>query len=236
MAGRIAYYGNIIKDGLVLNLDAAKVDSYPGSGTVWRDIAGGVITGSLINGPTFDSTNGGSIVFDGSNDYVDCGSNNIYTLGNNFSLECWVYPTVLGSGNGDELFSLATGGGIPYISYGLEWMNTNRFRMSIGNTSNTFLNYNSTDTYSLNNWYHILGTYNGSVITLYINNILQNTTNVSTTVLYSLNRLTIGTWYFDISPTNAFTGRISSVRLYNRALSAQEVTQNYNAMKGRYGL
>ena len=227
---------NIITDGLVLYLDAANRQSYVSGSTTWNDISRGGNNGVLTNGPTFDSTNGGSIVFDGSNDYVDCGNSNIYNLGNNFSLECWVYPTVTGSGNGDELFSLATGGGTPFISYGLEWMNTNRFRISIGNTSNTFLNYNSTDTYSLNNWYHILGTYNGSVITLYVNNILQNTTNVSTTVLYSLNRLTIGTWYFDISPTNAFTGRISSVRLYNRAFSAQEIQQNYNTTKTRYGL
>lgn len=59
MAGRITYYGNIVRDGLVLNLDAAKRDSYPGTGTVWRDIAGGVITGSLVNGPIFDASNGG---------------------------------------------------------------------------------------------------------------------------------------------------------------------------------
>ncbi len=76
MAGRIAYYGNIVRDGLVLDLDAAKRDSYPGSGTSWRDIAGGVITGSLINGPTFDGNNGGSIVFDGADDYVNLGTTN----------------------------------------------------------------------------------------------------------------------------------------------------------------
>jgi hypothetical protein len=70
MAGRVAYYGGIVKDGLVLDLDAAKKASYPGSGTRWNDIAGGIITGSLVNGPTFDSSNGGSILFDGTNDYV----------------------------------------------------------------------------------------------------------------------------------------------------------------------
>ena len=76
MAGRIAYYGNIVKDGLVLDLDAAKRDSYPGSGTFWKDISGGGGNGTLINGPTFSSGNGGSIVFDGVDDYVNIPNNN----------------------------------------------------------------------------------------------------------------------------------------------------------------
>ena len=72
MAGRIAYYGGIVKDGLILDLDAAKRDSYPSSGTVWNDISGFQNNGTLINGPTFNSSNGGSIVFDGVDDYVQC--------------------------------------------------------------------------------------------------------------------------------------------------------------------
>ena len=71
MAGRIAYYGNIVKDGLVLDLDAAKKDSYPGTGTAWNDISGNRNNGTLTNGPTFNSSNGGSIVFDGTNDYIN---------------------------------------------------------------------------------------------------------------------------------------------------------------------
>ena len=62
MAGRIAYYGGIVKDGLILDLDAAKRDSYPSSGTVWNDISGFQNNGTLINGPTFNSSNSGNIV------------------------------------------------------------------------------------------------------------------------------------------------------------------------------
>ena len=61
MAGRIAYYGGIVTNGLVLDLDAAKKDSYPGTGTSWRNIAGNSNNGTLTNGPTFNSNNGGSI-------------------------------------------------------------------------------------------------------------------------------------------------------------------------------
>ncbi len=77
MAGRIAYYGNIVKDGLVLLLDAAKKDSYPGSGTLWRDVSGNGNNGTLTNGPIFNSNNGGSVVFDGSNDYVPLTTSNL---------------------------------------------------------------------------------------------------------------------------------------------------------------
>lgn len=62
---------HIVTDGLVLALDAANPTSYPGSGTTWRDLSGNNNSGSLVNGPTFNSVNGGSIVFDGSNDYVN---------------------------------------------------------------------------------------------------------------------------------------------------------------------
>ena len=65
------YSPNIITDGLVLYLDAANTKSYPGSGTTWRDLSKSQLNGTLTNGPTFNSANGGSIVFDGTNDYVD---------------------------------------------------------------------------------------------------------------------------------------------------------------------
>ena len=66
----------VVTNGLVLALDAADRNSYPGSGTAWTDISGRGNTGTLTNGPTYSSANGGSIVFDGTNDYVDCGSIN----------------------------------------------------------------------------------------------------------------------------------------------------------------
>lgn len=93
MAGRISYYGGIVTNGLVLALDAAKKDSYPGSGTVWRDISGNGNNGTLTNGPTFNSGNGGSIVFDGVDDYVEYGL--ITQMSNliNITVSYWYYPT-----------------------------------------------------------------------------------------------------------------------------------------------
>jgi len=82
MAGRISYLGGIVRNGLVLDLDAAKLDSYPKFGTTWRDITFNQNNGTLVNGPTFNSGNGGSIVFDGVDDYITIPTitNNIYTI------------------------------------------------------------------------------------------------------------------------------------------------------------
>ncbi len=86
---------NIITNGLILELDAANRKSYPGSGTTWTDLSGNGNTGTLTNGPTFSSANGGSIVFDGVDDYVNCGnaSSLNFERTNSFSFCFWIYPT-----------------------------------------------------------------------------------------------------------------------------------------------
>jgi hypothetical protein len=89
----IGYGPRVVTDGLVLALDAADTNSYPGSGTTWNDLSGNGNTGTLTNGPTYSSDNGGSIVFDGTNDYVPLVNN----LGDpqQFTIEFWAYPTEL---------------------------------------------------------------------------------------------------------------------------------------------
>jgi hypothetical protein len=87
MAGTIA--PNIVTDGLVLYLDAANTKSYVSGSTTWNDMSGFSNNGTLVNGPTFNSANGGSIVFDGVNDYVDCNST-IVNLNSSFTFASWV--------------------------------------------------------------------------------------------------------------------------------------------------
>ena len=227
---------DIVENGLVLHLDAADQNSYTGSGTLWTDLSGNGNNGTLTNGPTFNSSNRGSVVFDGTDDYIICGSGSVYNLGNNFTLNSWVYPTEVGDSWGDEIFSLATRATVPYIAYGLEWMDTYKFSASIGNTSNQVVGCATNNTFSINQWYNVVETYDGSSIKIYVNGILENSTASVSTVLYGTNILTIGIWYYNITFRNALKGRISNIGLYNRALSASEIAQNYNATKGRYGL
>ena len=101
----LAHGPSIITQGLVLALDAADRNSYPGSGTTWTDLSGNGNTGTLTNGPTYNSANGGSIVFDGSNDYVNFSYNSSLNIGGlNITLSSWVRPT--------SLVNLNAGGGI----------------------------------------------------------------------------------------------------------------------------
>jgi len=237
MAGRVAYYGGIVRDGLVLNLDAAKRDSYPGTGTTWRDISGNQNNGTLTNGPTFNADNGGSIVFDGVDDRVS--RTESINTGQNFTLNAWIYPTLLGTTRRAVAASsynytsisgwfFSTGGGINnsfFISVG----NDNAYRIAAANTL------------SLNQWVYISAVCQngGGSINLYKNGIETSyaVTALSTnTLTYTYPQFNVGyrnVGGIDIDP---FTGNISQTSIYNRALTAQEVLQNYNATKNRFGL
>ena len=102
-AGDTTYYQakrGIVQDGLVLNLDAAVDQSYPGNGTIWYDLEGSN-SGTLTNGPTFNKDNGGNIFFDGTDDYANLGTASSLFPGPSItaSLFCWVKPFTTSSNN-----------------------------------------------------------------------------------------------------------------------------------------
>jgi hypothetical protein len=230
MAGRISYYGNIVKDGLVLDLDAAKRDSYPGTGTAWNDISGFRNNGVLTNGPTFNSGNGGSIVFDGTNDFTNFG--NILNLGiNSATLGAWIkttanqnYATIIGKAFfGSKLgrYSLhaRSNGALGLITQG------------VGNIEVT----TAINTINTGNWIHVVGIIDRIIgNTLYVNGQYnsQGLGNSSGQNWSTTDNFTIG--YYNENISGYFNGSIAMGFLYNRALSATEVLQNYNATKGRY--
>jgi hypothetical protein len=237
MAGRIAYYGNIVRDGLVLDLDAAKRDSYPGSGTVWRDIAGGVITGSLVNGPTFDPNNGGSIVFDGTNDYVNLPYNPNYNFTTISSLT-WVKTPIQYTGSAfkaiiskqsdiifDREFNFYT-----WSSLNNGVINQLHFSTSRLTSHTGFINVPG-GSLSLNTWHQIGFTVGNGFLNYVLNGqIIQSTITTGTFNATGSYDIKVG------RADNNWLGNISNVLLYNRILSSTEVLQNYNATKGRYGL
>jgi hypothetical protein len=245
MAGRIAYYGGIVTDGLILDLDAAKRDSYPGSGTVWRDIVSNTVTGSLINGPMFNSDNGGSIVFDGTNDYADLGATTPTSLQGNpsFTVDGWFKSSgdwtggaTWGIGGGD---GFAGGGGINSYSW-----TTLASEICIDLWGATTIG--TGQTYSTTTWKHIVwvkrsGSFDTTNISIWINNTeytaggLNYKRNSGATPVINNNGLVLGRAGL---PTNNYYGKpiIANYKIYNKALSSTEVTQNYNALKGRFGL
>lgn len=223
MAGRIAYYGNIVKDGLVLDLDAAKRDSYPGSGTIWNDISGNGLNGTLINGPTYNSSNAGSIVFDGVDDYITISSitNPIYTIdiwhrlgGNDGTYGCF-------ASSGDNGFAISEGGNANGLVYG-QYYYYNGLGLSLLSVAP-----------SLTNWNHVCVIINttSNNLKLYTNSSLVNNTTVTN---MSTSITNIGRYV--AANLNFLKGNIASYKIYNKELLASEVLQNYNATKGRFGL
>lgn len=228
-------FGQVVTNGVVLALDAADPNSYPGSGTTWADISGNSNNGTLINGPTFSSTKGGSIVFDGVDDRVS--RSQALNTGQNFTVSAWIYPTLLGTtrraivGNsynyiGRNGWFISTGSGL------------NTFFLSVGADSS--FRVAAANTLTLNMWQYITGvvTDGGGSITLYLNSNATTTAAsviTSGTITYSQPQLNIG--FRDVGgTTDPYTGNIATVQVYNRALSASEVQQNYNAQKTRFGL
>jgi hypothetical protein len=230
MATRYNYTGNIVTQGLVLNLDAAKTDSYPGTGTTWRDLSGFNNNGTLTNGPTFSGFGKeGAIVFDGVDDYVDFGNPPITSMGSdNFSIEVFIKP------EGSSDFRVIIQKGNPGIGANRGY----RLRIESNNTIILTVTGDSERTVrspaiTYNNYYHVVAIKDSTNLKIYLNGILyegQNSPLGTTTVS---NNLTIGRsdvnlWYF--------RGKIPISRLYNRALSASEVQQNFQALRGRYGV
>ena len=221
MATNYNYFGGIVTNGLVLDLDAAKLASYPGTGTTWRDISGNNNNGTLTNGPTFSGIGKqASIVFDGVDDFVRTNSGSGINLTNIFTTFIWVkfnsYDTVL---LGSDAFSDS--------GYPLYVENANNLYIAAGGT------YTSTTTASLstNQWTCLTVVRNNTSVNWYKNGINIGTSTLgssSSNVLKSIGNYNNGGF-----PLN---GDIALTQVYNRALTALEVQQNYNAQKSRFGI
>jgi hypothetical protein len=226
---------DIVENGLVLCLDAANKFSYPGTGTTWTDLSGNSNNGTLTNGPTFSAGNQGSIVFDGTNDYVTKTSW-ISPPTNTFTIGCWVKF----SDNVNDRYLLSFGrdiggstGGLALFAYGFNAISDVlifEFGSGIGRVSSGIVP-------SLNIWYYLTVTADVTNVKFYLNGEVKNTSSQGSGAITSSPTLSIGSYVNDSGTpgTYFYAGNIAQVSIYNRALSAAEVLQNYNATKSRFG-
>jgi hypothetical protein len=229
-------FGKIVTNGLVLALDAADKNSYPGSGTAWRDMSGNNSNSTLTNSPTFNSANGGSIVFDGVDDYTTTTAGQAFYQYTNQLSVCWWIKR-----NGD----LLTGAGCGQSTLSLDDMTSNVWLMH-GNTNNTvtfYVNDNgawkniASSILDNNTWYFLAGTINTSNIIMYINGTLYGTsTGISTGIVNNSNSVVVLGRDPRVSSGRYLNGSIANIQVYNRTLSTSEILQNYNAQKSRFNL
>ncbi len=211
----------IVTDGLQVFLDAGNVRSYSGTGNTAFDLSGTGNTSALTNGPTFNSSNLGAFVLDGTNDYILVKSQANILSKTAYTKLAWFYVTSFSTSN-----NIISGG---FSGQHAFWLFASN-RLYAGHNGNWSTVTGGT-TLSLSTWYHGAVTYNNSTgWVLYLNGA-QDGTSVDTTTFTGNQEISIGSY----GTGNNFTGRIASVQVYNRVLSASEIVQNYNATKRRYG-
>jgi len=222
-------YDNIVTDGLVLNLDAGWYNSYPGSGTVWTDLSSAGNNGALINGPAFQSNGQGSLYFDNTDDYVRVNESvSVDITSNQISFGAWVYPTV--SNKYQHILVKGVG---ESRQYGM-WL-------SVNGTSQIFRNLNGvvgqtnvtiSTPWVVNQWNHIYLVYNGSTIKIYLNGSEVFTENATGNIVHTNSDVNLGG-----EPSQPFflNGNIGSAQIYNIALTPNQILQNYNTQKYRFG-
>jgi hypothetical protein len=220
----------VVTDGLVFYVDAANGNSYPGTGTTWSDLIGSN-DGTLTNGPTYDSANAGSVVFDGTNDKVSFPNDSSFKPTGSMTVLCWAK----GNSGDTSVTMLGTIG--PSGNRG--WFmgcNNSIFRFSIAPTSTSLFDSIATKTDTTSAPFMLTGVFDaGNSISLYKNTtqINTNTSSVPSTQHASSNPLEIGSRGDSFS--RAFwDGNIYCAMIYDRALSASEIEQNYNALKNRF--
>ena len=210
---------NVVQKNVILHLEASNTYSYPGSGNTWYDLSPYGRNATLVNSPTFDNTSGGALVFNGSSSYAEISNWNVLTGNKNFSIA----NTVKYQNNSDQVWiSYGTGSSSSATQIGI---GSSQFGLLANNVNTTIENsYLIPDT-----WNHLVLTHDGSITKLYVNGsyVKQKLTtyNVGSSNLY------IGKSGITTSFSSA---KVANVIVYNKTLTADEVSQTYDSFKNFY--
>jgi hypothetical protein len=227
-----------ITDQLTIKLDASNPSSYPGSGTAWNDVSGLGRNATLINGPTFSSTNGGVINFDGTNDYATVPYNIDFRYSSTVSktVQCWVKFNAMEA----KFFGAAFTGASGFDGWGIGTSPTGQIRFLTNTTIEKYTD-TPTSTVTTGTWYFVTAVFKISNtigdIKIYINdtNIVNNGRHGGTTGVVGTPPLQIATLLGGVAgQDNYFDGSVGEFYMYNKELTAQEISDNYNATKNRY--
>ena len=213
----------VIDSSVRLYIDAANSRSYPGSGTTWFDILGSN-NGTLTNGPTFTSSNQGSIVFDGTDDIVTTSLS--ATL--SFTWSVWFKTNVLASGYRNII-------SVPTASYMLMLLDISSNNMGFWSSDGMGGGSLGVTSLSTNTWYNAVLVREGDGISngykAYLNSEFKGSAN---TAIWSIaNTISFGG---RTDTSQYFNGNIAQAMIYNTALNQAQINQNFNALRGRFGI
>jgi hypothetical protein len=219
--------GNIITQGLILNLDAGNRASYPGSGSNWFDLSGNNYSGSFVNNITYSTASGGVIVFPGTlGTYINVSTLN--KTSTSFTFSTWLNIPTAQNAYAGIIFSRPGGGG-------------NATGMNIQGAGGGILSYHygggfgySGPVINYNTWYRIDLVFRDNLALYYINGVLQGT-NSQTSQTITLSELRIGNDSDNIN-TRILNGSMGAVQIYDRGLSEAEIVHNYYVSKNRFGI
>lgn len=219
--------GKIVTDGLVLSLDTSDLNSYPGSGTTWNDLAGSN-NGTLDNGTAYSSGNGGTFIFDGADDTITFGDSSVFQLSGPATVSFWCqYVTAAQRCVGPAMAASNADRGQAW-NIGIRSNRSVNFEISPGGATDDTPFTLSAEELPLNTWGMLtcVGTETGC--DGYWNGIYR------------------GSISFPFPPSSAYSGTnsfyianrgtLGPMMIYNKTLTSDEVLQNYNAQKSRFGL
>lgn len=224
----IAYNTSIVRNGLVLHLDAANKKSYPGTGTAWNDLSGNGNNATLVNGPVYSINDSSYFLFDGVNDYGIISHSSSLEFTNQISISVWIkrvpnsIQRIINKFDNpeDAVFKITIG-------------SAGRLFFEINNGTTRYILGNVFPTFS-GNWENFVFVYNGSNRYIYQNTNIIASDVFTNTITNNTHPVTIGATV--LTDTSYGPLSISSSMIYNRALNSAEIKQNFEALRGRYGL
>lgn len=217
-----AYGQSIVTNGLIFHIDGGLSQSYPGTGTVWYDVSTTGNNANLVNGPAFNSMNGGAITFDGSNDYGLTVSNSAIASNAARTLCAWIYPTTISGTTNIMRIGTEANGQLYEILFdstniaGHFWGNGFSFAAAHGKTM-------------LNTWSYVVMTYDSTTVSIYTDGVLKGFQNFNLNTANTPIALGIQAYFAHVR----LNGKMATASLYNRSLTSEEVRQNYYAGKKR---
>jgi len=221
-----------VTTGIQLHLDAGNASSYPGTGSTWTDLVGNK-TFTLSGSPSYSSSNGGYLNFVPASSQYAYSATSLSVL-STWTVEVWHYYTGTNAGTWPSIVTESFANSVA-LNY-----NLGSTTVSTDNTSLTASYFNSSSwktsgDYSLtaNNWYHIVGTYDGTTLKLYVNNSLVKSNTISGNPSTDNQGIRLMRRW---DAADYWGGRLSIVRIYNNDIGATSVTQNWNSQRSRFGL